>query len=82
MAHKIKGLGWRRGFNNPRDYTPEHPEVKEILQSAAAVSNNKKGEKLDTANLPKTIDNRRYCTPIENQGNLGRLYCKCRCRSI
>ena len=60
MAHKIKGLGWRRGFNDPRDYTPEHPEVKKILQSAAAASNNKKGEKLDTANLPKKIDNKRY----------------------
>jgi len=71
MAHKIKGLGWRRGFNDPRDYTPEHPEVKKILQSAAAASNNKKGEKLDTANLPKKIDNKRYCTPIEDQGNLG-----------
>lgn len=67
MALKIKGFGWKRDLNDPRDLTPRHLEIKKIL----TLDSKKKEQKLSTANLPVKVDNRKYCSPIEQQGNIG-----------
>lgn len=67
MAIQVKGFGWKRDFNDPRDFTPEQEQVKRIL----TLNGTKKPEKLSTSDLPKAVDNRKFCTPIENQGQLG-----------
>jgi C1A family cysteine protease len=67
MAIQVKGFGWKRDLNDLRDYTPEHEEVRKILTQ----NGTKKPKKLSAGDLPKTVDNRQYCSPIEDQGNLG-----------
>jgi C1A family cysteine protease len=67
MAMKIKGFGWKRDLNDPRDLTPRHLEIRKIL----TLESTKTEKKLTASNLPKNIDNRKYCSPIENQGNIG-----------
>ena len=67
MGIKIKGFGWKRDLNDPRDYIPTTSEIQKIL----TLDSSKKIEDLDASNLKKKVDNRKYCTPIENQGNLG-----------
>ena len=67
MAIRVKGFGWKRDFNDPRDFTPEQEQVKKILTS----NGTKKPKKLSASDLPKDVDNRKFCTPIENQGQLG-----------
>lgn len=57
-------MGWMRDLPDVRDYTPEHEEVASILSSVAA------GETLrDTP--PASVDLRRWCSPIEDQRNIG-----------
>lgn len=67
MAMKIKGFGWKRDLNDPRDLTPYHLEIKKIL----TLESTKKEKRLTAASLPKNINNRKYCSPIEDQGNIG-----------
>ncbi|MGD9533028.1 MAG: C1 family peptidase [Candidatus Nitrosocosmicus sp.] len=67
MAIRIKGFGWKRDINDPRDYVPETTKIQEIL----TLGSTKKLERLDPSNLQKKIDNKKYCTSIENQGDLG-----------
>ena len=67
MAIKVKGFGWRKELPDHRDYTPEHEEVKKILTQ----NGNKTPKKLSASDLPNIIDNRQYCSPVENQGRLG-----------
>ena len=66
MALKIKGFGWKRDLNDPRDLTPRHLEIKKIL----TLDSKKKEQKLSTANLPVKVDNRKYCSPIEQHVRL------------
>ena len=42
MAMKIKGFGWKRDWNDPRDLTPDHQEIKRIL----TIKSTKKEKKL------------------------------------
>ena len=67
MAIKVKGFGWRKELPDHRDYTPEHEEVKKIVTE----NGTKTHKKLSAGDLPKAIDNRQYCSPIEDQGQLG-----------
>lgn len=80
MAIKIAGFGWKRDLNDIRDYTPESTEVKKILklsQPSASSSPPKYTAKKAAASPttttlpPPIIDNRKWCTPVTNQGNLG-----------
>ena len=67
MAMKIKGFGWKRDWNDPRDLTPDHQEIKRIL----TLKSTKKEDKLRSSKLSSQKDNRKYCSFIEDQGNIG-----------
>jgi C1A family cysteine protease len=62
MAFQIKGFGWKRDLNDVRDYTPESAPIKTILKGA---------KKTAKSPLPPSVDNRKWCTPVKDQGNLG-----------
>ena len=54
------GMGWMRELPDFRDYTQQTPSVKEKL------------EKIKFAKTaPASVDLRAWCSPIENQGELG-----------
>jgi len=61
--HNINNMtfGWHPDLPDFRDYTPEHKEIKPLLKSV----------KSSTNSLPYKVDFRKYCSPIENQGNIG-----------
>ncbi len=54
------GLGWRRDLPDFRDYTPNADEIKIILDTSEPM---KKAED----KLPKKVDLREWCSPIEDQ---------------
>lgn len=53
-------MGWIRQNPDPRDYSIFHPEIKPILAQLKAPSS-----------LPASVDLRKWCTPIVDQGRLG-----------
>lgn len=74
---KVSGFGWLPDFPDHRDYTPEEEEapdrakaegqetpVKEMLKSVGVATTMK-------SKLPKKVDLRESCPPIENQGQIG-----------
>lgn len=81
MAIKIKGFGRKRDLNDIRDYTPETKQVKQILdQHDTETRPEKRFEdgvteikqaKKTLGSLPTLVDNRKWCSPVENQGNIG-----------
>lgn len=68
MAIQIKHFGWKRGFNDIRDFTPESQQIKSILKKSKSEKNS---STTTPATLPLSIDNRKWCSPISDQGNLG-----------
>ncbi len=58
------GLGWQPDLPDIRDFTVDHAEVKDILAHS-------KGLQAAANALPKKIDLSKWCSPIENQGQLG-----------
>ncbi len=58
------GLGWLRDYPDFRDYTLEHEEIKPIAEKAGITFTAQKS-------TPASVDLRRYCSPVENQGSLG-----------
>ena len=56
-----KGLGWLPDLPDFRDYTPKNLAVKELLKA-------RKSKKLASK---KSVDLRQWCSPIEDQGELG-----------
>jgi len=63
------GTGWMPDLPDLRDYTIEHAEVAKVLEKTRLLKLVKAG-----APLPRTVtsvDLRQWCSPIENQGNLG-----------
>ena len=58
------GMGWLPDYPDLRDYTPEHNTVKEIVKKAGLAEPN--GQV-----LPVSADLRAWCSPVENQGDLG-----------
>ena len=60
------GMGWQRDLPDFRDYGPEHEAVAPLLGKTAAVH-----AKKQTAALPTAVDLRAWCSPVENQGQLG-----------
>jgi len=60
------GMGWNRDLPDCRDLTAEHEEVAELLGSVAA------GQTLAAAAAPpSSVDLRQWCSPIEDQKNIG-----------
>ncbi len=66
MAETIQrlGMGWLPDYPDFRDYTMEHESIKPLLQKAAVAQ--PRGAK-----LPTSCDLRAWCSPIEDQGQLG-----------
>ncbi|MGZ4942566.1 MAG: C1 family peptidase, partial [Halobacteriota archaeon] len=67
-----KGLGWRRDLPDYRDYTFE-TALDAALENAEAKKTFDKGGllKVEESSLPSTVDLRQWCSPVEDQGQLG-----------
>ncbi|RLB04444.1 MAG: cysteine protease, partial [Deltaproteobacteria bacterium] len=66
MAGQTKrfGMGWLPDYPDYRDYTVEHREVGPMLKKLG-LSRPARGD------LPKSVDLRQWCPPVEDQGELG-----------
>ena len=58
-----KRMGWRPDLPDFRDYTVEHENIKPMLEEMGIVEPVKK--------LPSDVDLREWCSPVEDQKNLG-----------
>ncbi len=58
------GMGWIPDYPDIRDYTVEHKKIKALFAEA-------KGKKASAEPLAAVVDLRAWCSPIENQLNLG-----------
>jgi len=71
------GMGWLPDYPDFRDYTVERAEVAPRLvrlgqkESVKAMLEKMKIRETARASLPPSVDLRRWCPPIENQGPLG-----------
>lgn len=66
------GLGWLRDLPDFRDYTADEPEVAGLLTRVGALSSvGAKGKKPKAVSAPSTVDLRQWCSPIEDQGQIG-----------
>ena len=61
-----RGLGWLPDYPDLRDYTTESPEVKPLLAKTAVRKTSSK-----KARAAAKVDLREWCSPIEDQGQLG-----------
>jgi len=62
---QVVSTGWLPPMPDFRDYTDENPDIKAITAPLKIPAVNNLGA------LPTTIDLRQWCSPIENQGQLG-----------
>lgn len=60
------GMGWLPDYPDFRDYTHEHDSVRKKLQPVKAL-----GGKPTRAGVAASTDLRAWCSPVENQGQLG-----------
>ena len=60
-------MGWKPDLPDIRDYTTTRPEISNLLRKVGISSD----KSYQTENLPEKVDLRRWCSPIEDQGNLG-----------
>jgi C1A family cysteine protease len=58
------GMGWQPDLPDWRDYTPESDDVKKVLGKSQPLQVARKSP-------PSSVDLRRWCSPVEDQGNLG-----------
>lgn len=58
-------MGWLPDFPDLRDYTQEHELIKEMIRKVGITKVN------SSYQLPASVDLSKWCSPIENQGNLG-----------
>ena len=61
----LKGLGWERDLPDFRDYSLSSPKVEEVLQQSKPLSAAR------SIGLPTSVDLRAWCSPIEDQEDLG-----------
>jgi len=64
MARKRYGLGWQRDLPDIRDYTPESDTIGKLIHKSKALKPPKAG-------LKKSEDLTRWCSPIEDQEDIG-----------
>ncbi len=64
MCEMTPGFGWLPDMPSIKDYSPEHVKVKSSLDAVHAAKGN-------VPALPVSVDLRAWCSPIENQLNLG-----------
>lgn len=58
------GMGWMPDHPDHRDYSPDHKEIKPIVNKLGLA-------KANAPSLPNTVDLRQWCSAIEDQGSLG-----------
>ena len=80
FGYKVKRFGWLKDYPSIKDYGPQEVEQRLLAELRATNEKNANGVKsvLQTASktlrrkaLPTKIDNRRYCSPVKDQGQLG-----------
>ena len=64
MAMKRYNMGWQRDLPDIRDFTPETDSIAKLFHKSAALKAPKAGAK-------KSVDLSKWCSPIEDQGNIG-----------
>lgn len=64
-----KGMGWVPELPDIRDYVPQHDSVARLIGGTAARRFALKSAKAAAA--PSSVDLRKWCSPIEDQGDLG-----------
>lgn len=62
---EIVGTGWLPPLPDLRDYSEEHPSIAALAKKLGVPA------KARPKALPAKVDLRAWCSPIENQGNLG-----------
>jgi C1A family cysteine protease len=70
MESRKRGMGWLPDYPDIRDYTFENKELlskKEIHALVTPIGL----QKADRTTLPSSVDLRRWCPPIEDQGEIG-----------
>lgn len=70
-TNEIVGTGWLPPMPDLRDYSIEHPEIKEISTKLGIGSELLLGTEGEMLALPAMVDLRQWCSPVENQLNLG-----------
>jgi C1A family cysteine protease len=65
---RLKRFGWRKDFADFRDYRCDHPEILATLEAANSPCPITQSDL--TSATPK-VDLRKWCSPIEDQGDLG-----------
>ncbi len=66
---QVVGTGWLPPVVDPRDYTPDHPNLKPLI---SRLEDKLKARRSTVMQAPPTsVDLRPWCSPIENQGQLG-----------
>ena len=68
-TNKLVGTGWLPPMYDPRDYTEEHKAIRPIVEKLANKMKEHKSKGLKAA--PASVDLRPWCSPIEDQGQLG-----------
>jgi C1A family cysteine protease len=58
-----RGMGWQRDLKDARDYQPNHPDVRELLQELRT-------QRPRSRRLPTSVDLREYFPAPEDQGTL------------
>lgn len=75
-AFEIRGMGWLRDYPDFRDYTIEHDTIAPKLQALGQTKSIKGmlseiGVLAQKSILPSSVDLREWCSPIEDQQQLG-----------
>lgn len=60
----LRSLGWERDVPDFRDLTDESADVDKIISKSAKLKSARKS-------LPVSIDLREYCSPVDDQGDIG-----------
>lgn len=70
MDNRMAGMGWLPDYPDIRDYTFQSKELMSKKDIHALVSPTGLG-KADRVTLPESVDLRRWCSPVEHQGEIG-----------
>jgi C1A family cysteine protease len=68
LDHQV-GTGWLPPTVDPRDLTPDHPGVQPLTDALAARLKTTRSKALTAP--PSKVDLRAWCSPVEDQGQLG-----------
>jgi C1A family cysteine protease len=80
FGYKVKRFGWLKDYPSIRDYGPEEVKqrlISEVRQKHETTDGNIKsvlqplGKASEVKSLPAKVDNRKYCSPVKDQGQLG-----------